>query len=74
MKKLKLNCPLHHKAYSHDTVQVEVEKVITLYGSRFQQMRDHPLEDCPEIAQHRDLMYMRPVKCTQYTSVLSGAW
>ncbi len=31
---------------------------ITLYGSRFQQMRDHPLEDCPEIAQHRDLMYM----------------
>ena len=58
MKKLKLNCPLHHKAYSHDTVQVEVEKVITLYGSRFQQMRDHPLEDCPEIAQHNDLMYM----------------
>jgi hypothetical protein len=39
-------------------VQVEVEKVITLYGSRFQQMRDHPLEDCPEIAQHKDLMYM----------------
>lgn len=58
MKKLKLNCPLHHKAYSHDTVQVQVEKVITLYGSRFQQMRDHPLEDCPEIAQHKDLMYM----------------
>ncbi len=21
-------------------------------------MRDHPLEDCPEIAQHKDLMYM----------------
>ena len=58
MKKLKLNCPLHHKAYSHDTVQVEVEKVITLYGNRFQQIRDHPLEDCPEIAQHKDLMYM----------------
>jgi hypothetical protein len=37
-------------------MQIEVEKVISLYGKRFEQMRDHPLEDTPEINENRDLM------------------
>ena len=58
MKKITFNAPLNHKAYSYEPMQVEVEKVITLYGKRFEQMRDHPLEDVPEIIDNRDLMYM----------------
>ena len=58
MKKITFNAPLNHKAYSYEPVQIEVEKVITLYGKRFEQMRDHPLEDAPEIIENRDLMYM----------------
>ena len=58
MKKITFNAPLNHKAYSYEPMQIEVEKVITLYGKRFEQMRDHPLEDAPEITENRDLMYM----------------
>ena len=58
MKKITFNAPLNHKAYSYEPMQVEVEKVIPLYGKRFEQMRDHPLEDAPEIIENRDLMYM----------------
>ena len=58
MKKITFNAPLNHKAYSYEPMQIEVEKVITLYGKRFEQMRDHPLEDAPEIIENRDLMYM----------------
>lgn len=58
MKKLTFNAPLNHKAYSYVPMQIEVEKVILLYGKRFEQMRDHPLEDAPEIIENRDLMYM----------------
>ncbi len=57
MKKLKFNCPLDHKPHSFDPMQVEVEKVITLYGKRFEQMKEHPPEDCYEIAECADLMY-----------------
>ena len=57
MKKITFNAPLNHKAYSDEPMQIEVEKVITLYGKRFEQMRDHPLEDAPEIMENRDLMY-----------------
>lgn len=49
MKKITFNAPLNHKAYSYEPMQIEVEKVIPLYGKRFEQMRDHPLEDAPEI-------------------------
>ena len=59
MKKITFNAPLNHKAYSYEPMQIEVEKVITLYGKRFEQMRDHPLDDCPEIIENRDLMYMK---------------
>ena len=58
MKKITFNAPLNHKAYSYEPMQIEVEKVILLYGKRFEQMRDHPLEDAPEIIENRDLMYM----------------
>lgn len=58
MKKITLNAPLNHKAYSYVPMQIEVEKVIPLYGRRFEQMREHPLEDVPEIIDNRDLMYM----------------
>ena len=58
MKKIQFNAPLNHKAYSYVPMQIEVEKVIPLYGKRFEQMRDHPLEDAPEIVENRDLMYM----------------
>ena len=59
MKKITFNAPLNHKAYSYEPMQIEVEKVIPLYGKRFEQMRDHPLDDCPEIIENRELMYMK---------------
>ena len=49
MKKITFNAPLNHKAYSYEPMQIEVEKIIPLYGKRFEQMRAHPLEDAPEI-------------------------
>ena len=58
MKKLKFNSTLEHKSPSYAPYQIEVEKVIPLYGKRFEQMRDHPLDDCPEIIENRELMYM----------------
>ena len=58
MKKITFNAPLNHKAYSYEPMQIEVEKVILLYGKRFEQRRDHPLEDAPEIIDNKDLMYM----------------
>ena len=57
MKKITFNAPLNHKAYSYEPMQIEVERVITLYGKRFEQMSDHPLEDSPEIMENKDLMY-----------------
>ncbi len=58
MKKITFNALLNHKAHNYKPMQIEVEKVIPLYGKRFEQMRDHPLEDSPEIIENRDLMYM----------------
>ncbi len=58
MKKITFNAPLNHKAYSYEPMQIEVEKIIPLYDKRFEQMRDHPLEDAPEIIENRDLMHM----------------
>ena len=59
MKKITFNAPLNHKAYNYEPMQIEVEKVISLYGKRFEQMRDHPLDDCPEIIENRELMHMK---------------
>jgi len=58
MKKITFNAPLNHKAYSYEPMQIEVEKIIPLYDKRFEQMRDHPLEDAPEIIENRDLMHI----------------
>ncbi len=58
LKKITFNAPLNRKAYSYEPMQIEVEKVIPLYGKRFEQMRDHPLEDAPEIIENKELMYM----------------
>ena len=58
MKKITFNAPLNHKAYSYEPMQIEVEKIIPLYGKRFEQLRDHPLEDAPEIIENKELMYM----------------
>ena len=59
MKKITFNALLNHKAHNYKPMQIEVEKVIPLYRKRFEQMRDHPLDDCPEIIENRDLMYMK---------------
>ncbi|MDD6058880.1 MAG: DUF6329 domain-containing protein [Ruminococcus sp.] len=58
MKKITFNALLNHMAHNYKPMQIEVEKVIPLYGKRIEQMRDHPLDDCPEIIENRELMYM----------------
>jgi len=57
-KKITFNALLNHKAHNYKPMQIEVEKVIPLYGKRFEQMKNHPLDDCPEIIENRELMYM----------------
>ena len=59
MKKITFNALLNHKAHNYKPMQIEVEKVIPIYGKRFEQIREHPLDDCPEIIENRDLMYMK---------------
>ncbi len=58
MKKLKFNSTLEHKSPGYAPYQIEVEKVITLYGREFEKMRDCPINDNPYISEHSDLMYM----------------
>ena len=58
MKKLKFNSTLNHKQSDYQTREIIVEKVITLYGKSFSELKDHPLRDDPHIAENRDLMYI----------------
>ena len=58
MKKLKFSSTLNHKQSDYKTREVIVEKVITLYGNRFSELKNHTLDDDPYIAQNRDLMYI----------------
>lgn len=58
MKKLKFNSTLNHKQSDYKTREIIVEKVITLYGRSFSELKDHPLRDNPYIAQNRELMYI----------------
>ena len=44
MKKITFNALLNHKAHNYKPMQVEVKKVIPLYGKRFEQMKNHPLD------------------------------
>ncbi len=73
MKKITYNALLNHKAHNYKPMQIEVEKVIPLYGKRFEQMRDHPLEDVPEIIENRDLMYMEGNTHTAFSSLMQTA-
>lgn len=58
MKKLKFNSTLNHKQSDYKTREIIVEKMITLYGRSFSEIKDHPLRDDPYIAENRDLMYI----------------
>ena len=58
MKKLKFNSTLNHKQSDYKTHEVIVEKVVTVYGRSFSEMKDHPMRDDPYIAENRDLMYI----------------
>ncbi len=58
MKKLKFNSTLNHKQSDYKTREIIVEKVITLYGKSFSELKDHPLHENQYIAQNRDLMYI----------------
>jgi len=42
MKKLKFNNTLNHKQSDYKTREIIVEKVITLYGKSFSELKDHP--------------------------------
>jgi len=39
MKKITFNALLNHKAHNYKPMQIEVEKVIPLYGKRFEEIR-----------------------------------
>lgn len=58
MKKLKFNSTLNHKQSDYKPYEVEVEKVITLYGRQFEEMKNHTLNDNPWIDENRDIMYI----------------
>ncbi|MBR6670278.1 MAG: hypothetical protein IKL31_05970 [Ruminococcus sp.] len=58
MKKLTFNSTLNHKAHGYEPMKIEVEKVITLYGKRFEQLKTHSLDDVPELIDNKDLMYI----------------
>ena len=58
MKKLKFNSTLNHNQSDYKTREIIVEKVITLYGRSFSELKDHPLRDNPYIAENCDLMYI----------------
>lgn len=58
MKKLTFNSTFEHKSPGYAPYQIEVEKVITLYGREFEKMRDCPINDNPYIIEHSDFMYM----------------
>ncbi len=58
MKKLKFNSTLNHKQSDYKTHEVIVEKVVTVYGRSFSELKDHPMRDNPYIAENRDLMYI----------------
>ena len=42
MKKLKFNSTLDHKQSDYKTREIIVEKVITLYGKSFSELKNHP--------------------------------
>lgn len=57
MEKLQFKATLHHKASEYKPCEICVEKVVTLYGKSFEQLKENPMRDDPYIAAYRDLMY-----------------
>lgn len=57
MKKLKFNSTLNHKQNDYKTYEVEVEKIIPLYGREFEDMKNNMLSDNYQIIENRDLMH-----------------
>ena len=57
MEKLQFKATLHHKASEYKSCEICVEKVVTLYGKSFEQLKENPMGDDPYIAAYRDLMY-----------------
>lgn len=58
LKKLTLNSLLNHKATGYDTMEIVVEKVITLHGGDFQKLKRETLSDEHHIKVNRNLMYI----------------
>ena len=56
MKKLHFNSTLNHKASDYKPYEICVERVVTLYGRSFEELKNRTLDDNPYIAQYRDLM------------------
>ena len=57
MKKLHFNSTLNHKAFDYKPYEICVERVVTLYGRSFEELKSRTLYDNPYIAAYRDLMY-----------------
>ncbi len=58
MKKLHFNSTLNHKASDYKPYEICVERIITLYGKSFEQLKANPMRDNPYITEYCDLMYM----------------
>lgn len=57
MKKLHFNSTLNHKASDYKLYEICVERVVTLYGRSFEELKNHLMHDDPYIVAYRDLMY-----------------
>ena len=57
MKKLHFNSTLNHKASDYKPYEICVERVVTLYGRSFEELKNHLMHDDPYIVAYRDLMY-----------------
>ena len=58
MEKLQFKATLNHKASEYKPCEICVEKVVTLYGKSFEQLKENPMRDDPYITVYHDLMYM----------------
>ena len=58
MKKLKFNSTLNYKQSDYQTYEIVVEKVVTLYGRSFSELKEHLMRDNPYITENLDLMYI----------------
>ena len=57
MKKLHFNSTLNHKRDGYNTYEVSVEKVITICGNEFSNLKNFTLDDNRSIARYHELMF-----------------